>query len=301
MAGLPVGRARYGLMLNELGVIIDDGVTLRLAEDRFLVGTSSAGAERIALWLDEWRQCEWPERQLLIAPLTTSTAVVTVSGPKARAALQAAGTDIDLAADAFPHMTFREGHVAGVPARVVAASFSGERSYEVNVPAGCAEPVWRAIAAASPEAVPVGVEAWLLLRLEKGYMHVGVDTDGTTTPDDVGFDAVARRKGWFVGKRSLSRPENLRADRHQLVGLEAPDGRPLAPGAHLVRPGGRASEGYITSAGLSPTLGGPVAMAMVKGGRARLGETLELVGEGGRQVRIAARTVYDPEGARLDG
>jgi sarcosine oxidase subunit alpha len=198
-------------------------------------------------------------------------------------------------------MTFRDGRVAGVPARVVSASFSGERSYEVNVPAGAAEPVWRAIAAAAPEAVPVGVEAWLLLRLEKGYMHVGVDTDGTTTADDVGFGAVARRKGWFVGKRSLSRLENLRADRHQLVGLEALDGRSLEPGAHLVRPSGRASEGYITSAGLSPTLGRPVAMAMVKEGRTRLGEILELVGEAGRQARIAPRTAYDPEGARLDG
>src|SRR5581483_5174221 len=136
-----------------------------------------------------------------------------------------------------------------------------------------------AIAAAAPQAVPVGVEAWLLLRLEKGFLHVGVDTDGTTTPDDVGFGQVARRKAWFVGKRSLSRPENLRADRHQLVGLEALDGGPLAPGAHLAQPGVQASEGYVTSAGVSPTLGRPVAMAMVKGGRARLGETLELAGE----------------------
>jgi sarcosine oxidase subunit alpha len=183
---------------------------------------------------------------------------------------------------------------------VVSASFSGERSYEVNVAAGRTEELWRAIAAAATDAVPVGVEAWLLLRLEKGYLHVGVDTDGTTAPDDVGVGYVARRNVAFVGKRSLLRPENLRPDRHQLVGLEALDGQPLAPGAHLVRPGGQGSEGYVTSAGLSPTFGRPVAMAMVKGGRARLGETLALAGEG-RAVRIAPRAAYDPEGARLHG
>jgi sarcosine oxidase subunit alpha len=303
MANLPVGRARYGLMLNELGAIIDDGVCLRLAEDRFLVGATSAGAERVASWLDEWRQCEWRELRVLVAPVTTAAGVVTVSGPGARRALEAAETDIDLSEVAFPHMSVRTGRVAGLAARIARVSFTGERSYEVNVAASQTEDLWRALAGGGrqAEATSIGIEAWLLLRLEKGFIHVGIDTDGTTAPDDVGFGHVARRKPDFVGKRSLLRPDNLRVDRHQLVGLESPDGRPMSVGAHLVGTAGGVSEGYVTSSGRSPTLERPVALAMVKGGRARVGETLELVGGGDRQVRIAPRTAYDPQGARLGG
>jgi sarcosine oxidase subunit alpha len=291
-------------MLSELGVIIDDGVALRLDEDRFLVGTSTAGAERIAAWLEEWRQCEWPELRVLVAPMTTALGVVTISGPDARRRLEAAGTDLDLADAAFPHMSVRTGRIAGIDARVARVSFTGERSYEVNVRAASTEALWRVLAGAGGESAPtpVGVEAWLLLRLEKGFLHVGADTDGATAPDDVGFGRVARRKLDFVGKRSLRRPDNLRADRHQLVGLQAMDGRGISAGAHLTRPGGRESEGYVTSAGFSPVLGRTVALAMVKGGRARLGETLSLVGDGpAARVRIAERAAYLPSGERLDG
>ena len=303
MSSLAVGRSRYGLMLNELGVIIDDGVAQRLAEDRFLVGATSSGAERIGAWLEEWRQCEWPDLRVLIAPVTTAWGVVTVSGQMARQVLQAAGTDIDLTGEAFPNQGIRTGRVAGIEGRVARVSFTGERSYEVSVPASRTETLWRALAGGEGEAAstPVGLEAWLLLRLEKGFLHVGADTDGTTTPNDVGFGHVARRKVDFVGKRSLTRSDNVRPDRHQLVGLEALDGRAMAVGAHLVRPGGRDSEGFVTSAGLSPALSRPVALAMVKGGRGRVGETLSLVGEGApASVRVADRTAYDPQGARLD-
>jgi sarcosine oxidase subunit alpha len=304
MSTLAVGRARYGLMLSELGVIVDDGVAVRLADDRFLVGTTAAGAERTAASLEEWRQCEWRDLRVIIAPVTTAWGVVTVSGPKSRQALAAAGCDIDLSGEAFPHMSLRCGQVAGVPARVARVSFTGERSYEINVPASRTEEVWRALAGEGGEiqATPVGIEAWLLLRLEKGFLHVGADTDGATAPDDVGFGHVARRKTDFVGKRSLSRPDNLRPDRHQLVGVETTSGGPIPAGAHLVgQGGGRESEGYITSTGWSPALRRPVAMAMVKAGRARLGATLELVVEGGRQpVRLVERCAYDPQGERLD-
>lgn len=301
MSSLPVGRARYGVMLNELGVIIDDGVALRLAEDRFLVGASSGGAGRIAEWLEEWRQCEWPELRVIVAPMTTAMGVVSVSGPAARRALDAAGADIDLSADAFPHMSVRVGRVAGIPARIARVSFTGELTYEVNVPASRTEELWRALSGGGreAEATPVGVEAWLLLRLEKGFLHVGMDTDGTTAPDDVGMGHVGHRRADFVGKRSLSRPDNRRPDRHQLVGLQSLDGRDMPAGSHLVRPGVGGSEGFITSAGRSATLGRPVALALVKGGRARLGEVLSLAGEGAAtQVRIVERAAYDPQGGR---
>ena len=300
MSTLAVGRARYGLMLNELGVIVDDGVAVRLANERFLVGTTAAGAEWISGWLEEWRQCEWPDLRVIVAPVTTAWGVVTVSGLRSRQTLAAAGTDIDLGGEAFPHMSLRCGRIAGVPARVARVSFTGERSYEVSVAAPHTEAVWRALAG-DGRATPVGIEAWLLLRLEKGYLHVGADTDGATSPQDVDFGHVARRKTDFVGKRSLFRPENLRADRHQLMGLEAEDGRLMPPGAHLVRRGGRGSEGYVTSAGWSPVLRRPVALAMVTAGRARLGEILEIVGEGApRPVRIVERAAYDPQNERLN-
>ncbi|HEX4196256.1 MAG TPA: 2Fe-2S iron-sulfur cluster-binding protein [Caulobacteraceae bacterium] len=296
MSSLAIGRARYGLMLSELGVIVDDGVVLRLAEDHFLVGTTTGGAERIAGWLEEWRQCEWPGLRVLVAPVTTAWGVVTVSGPAARQALQSAGTDIDLSDEAFPHMSVRAGRVAGLPARVARVSFTGEVSYEVNVPTTGAETLWNALAGATgePRPVPVGVEAWLLLRLEKGFLHVGMDTDGTTTPADVGFGHVARRKVDFVGKRSLTRPDNLRPGRHQLVALEALSGAAMAVGAHLTGSDGRGSEGFVTSAGWSPTLARPVALAMVKDGLGRMGERLSLAGEGrAASVRIVERGAYD--------
>ncbi len=304
MSSLPVGRARYGLMLNERGVIIDDGVTARLGATHFLVGTTSGGADLMAAWLEEWRQCEWPGLGVLIAPVTTAWGVVTVAGPRARQLLEAAGGGIDLSGEAFPHMSVRQGRVAGIDARVMRVSFSGELSYEVNVPASRSEDLWRALAGGGreAEATPVGVEAWLLLRLEKGFLLVGADTDGTTAPDDVGFGHVLRRKKDFVGKRSLSRPDNLRPDRPQLVGLEALDGRPMPPGAHLVRAGSQEGLGFVTSAGHSPSLGRPVALALVKAGRSRLGETLDLIGEGApARARLVERAAYDPQGERLDG
>jgi sarcosine oxidase subunit alpha len=305
MSTLKLGRCRYGLMLNELGVIIDDGVTARLDEQRFLVGTTGAGADRIAAWLEEWRQCEWPDLRILIAPVTTAWGVVTLTGPKARDILRAAGTDIELDPAAFPHMSLREGVVADIPARVFRVSFTGEVSYEINVPAGRTSQLWIALqAAGAPLGLePVGIEAWMLLRTEKGYVHVGADTDGSTSPDDIGWGHVLKREKDFVGRRSLTRPENLRPDRLQLVGLEAIGSSEALPiGAHLRAPSlQQGSEGYVTSSGFSPVLGHGVALAMVRGGRGRLGEELKvLTDRGPRAARVIRPGVYDPKGDRLN-
>jgi sarcosine oxidase subunit alpha len=305
MSTLKVGRVRYGLMLNELGVIIDDGVTARLGEQRFLVGTTGSGADRIAGWLEEWRQCEWPDLQVIIAPITTAWGVITLTGPKATEILRAAACDIDLDPAAFPHMSFREGVVDGIRARVFRVSFTGEVSYEINVAAGRTGELWdKIMAAGAPHGLePVGVEAWMLLRTEKGYIHVGADTDGSTSPDDIGWGHVLKREKDFVGRRSLTRPDNVRPDRFQLVGLEVVGSDEALPvGVHVrgrtVRSG---SEGYVTSAGFSPVLGRGVALGMVRGGRARMGEELEVLSEGGpRKARIIRPGVYDPEGARLN-
>jgi sarcosine oxidase subunit alpha len=307
MSNLKVGRARYGLMLNDHGVILDDGVTARLAEDRFLVGTTGAGASRIAEWLEEWLQCEWPQLRVLTAPVTTAWGVATLSGPKARQILRAVGSDIDLAAESFPHMAFREGRVADIPARVFRVSYTGDLSFEINVPADRTEELWnRLMAVGAPSGLePVGLDAWMLLRTEKGYLHLGGDTDGTTNALDVGWGHILKRKTDFIGRRSLIRREDQRGDRFQFVGLEPDDlTRPLPVGAHLRTPGevmNGPTEGYVTSSGFSPHLARAVSLGMVRGGRSRLGERVQVVTEQGlRYAKIASPGVFDPSGARLN-
>jgi sarcosine oxidase subunit alpha len=305
MSSLAVGRLRYGLMLSESGVVIDDGVAARLAEERFLVGTTSGGATRIAGALEEWLQCEWTELRVLVAPVTTSWAVLTLSGPEARAVLVAAGVDFPIGAAEFPHMSFREGKVAGAEARVFRVSYTGEASFEINVRPTRAAEVWQRLmeAGAAHGIAPVGVEAWLLLRTEKGYLHVGGDTDGTTVPADIGWEHVLRRERDFVGRRSLTRPENLRHDRHQFIGLEPLDGGELPAGAHLraarLHTG---SEGYITSSGYSPNLRRWVGLGMLRRGRARHGEILQVcAGRRRFRARVTPPGSYDPAGERLRG
>jgi sarcosine oxidase subunit alpha len=298
------GRVRYGLMLNENGVIIDDGTVARLGPSRFLVTTTSGGASRIANWLEEWRQCEWPDLNVFVSPVTTQWATIAVAGPRARDLLKRCGSDIALDGKSLPHMSLAEGKFAGVTTRLYRVSFSGELGYEINVPARYGAALWRELLRAGSDlgVTPYGVETVLLLRLEKGFLHVGVDTDGTTAPDDIGWGAIAaRKKGDFIGKRSLRRPDNLRADRLQLVGLTADDAAMLVPGAHI-RLGGtlEGSDGWVTSAAMSPTLGRPIALALLRGGRRWQGERLT-VHDLDRQCAaiVVDPRFYDPEGARL--
>lgn len=308
MLTLGVGKARYGLMLDEYGIVKDDGVLSRLGPDRYLVGTTSAGANAIAFWLEEWRQCEWPDLNLQIAPVTAQWAVMTVTGPRARDLLTTFATPIDLSAAACPHMSVREGVFVGVAARIQRVSFTGESSFEVSVPARYGDTLWRELMNRGREfaIAPYGIEALMVMRIEKGYLHVGGDTDGTTMPQDVGFaEIMAKKRADFVGKRSTMLPVGRDA-RRQFVGLEVVDGGGALPiGAHVVDPSEsaerRRSHGWVTSTCLSPTLGRPVALAMVENGRARLGETVTLVSTAGkRSARIAAPCAFDPEGARLN-
>lgn len=306
---LKVGRCRYGLMLSEHGIIYDDGVFAKIAEDHYLVGTTSGHAAPIADMLQEWLQCEWTDLQVLVENVTTGWAVMNVAGPKARAILEAIGTDIDLSREAFPHMTYREGQVGGVPARIQRVSFSGELSYEVSVPWNYGRALWDAMmqAGAPHGIVPFGVEALMALRIEKGFLHVGSDTDGTTMPQDVGFGgAVAKKPDDFIGRRSTMTPEGLRVDRRQLVGLETLDaGGAFACGAHIVdekTKGIGATQGWVTSSVQSPTLGRPLAMALIERGTARIGETVQVWDLGkGRPARIVDPRFYDPAGEKLDG
>ncbi len=304
VAKLNEGRVRYGLMLNENGVIIDDGTVARLNRNHFLVTTTSGGAGRIGQWLEEWRQCEWPDLNVFVSPVTTQWTTVAVAGPRARDLLARFASDIAIDAKSLPHMSLADGRFAGAPARLYRVSFSGELGYEINVPARHGAALWRELLSAGADlgVTPYGVETALLLRLEKGFLHVGVDTDGTTAPADIGWGEVAARKrGDFIGKRSLRRPDNLRPDRLQLVGLAADDARILVPGAHLRLNGTtEGSDGWVTSAAMSPALGRPIALALLCGGRARQREQLTVHDLDRRcPATVVDPRFFDPEGVRL--
>jgi sarcosine oxidase subunit alpha len=308
MSTLPVGGARYGLLLNENGVIVDDGIVARLAPCHFWVNTTSGGAERIALAFEEWLQCEYVNHRVLVTNVTSAWGNVTVSGPRAWALLEAAGFDAALAPQAMPHMTLRETMHAGTRLRVLRASFNGELGYEINGPAlktgALLERLWAH--GQNLGVVPYGVEALMIMRTEKGYLHVGGDTDGTTLPGDVGMDrGIAKKAANFVGRRSLLRPAALDAHRMQLVGLVPVDRRTRLPvGAHAVAPPGPPGpiEGFVTSSHESPNVGHPVALAMLQRGRSRLGERITVHHLGTAiAAEVVATPFFDPEGERLHG
>jgi sarcosine oxidase subunit alpha len=307
---LEVGRCRYGLMLRDDGMIFDDGVTTRLAPDRFHMTTTTGGAARVLAWLEEWLQTEWPDLRVYCTSVTEQWAVIALQGPASRALLADVTTGIDLGPDAFPHLAMREASVAGVPARIFRISFTGEMGYEVNVPASYGLAVWKALWNAGQKhgVVAYGTEAMHVMRAEKGYIIVGQETDGTVTPFDLSMQwIVSKQKPDFIGKRGLARADMQRPDRKQLVGLltESPK-TVLDEGAQIVeRPGGTPPVpmlGHVTSSYFSPALDRSIALALVKGGQARTGETVYVPTQQGRiAARIVAPVFVDPDGARLNG
>jgi sarcosine oxidase, subunit alpha len=309
MSTLATGQARYGVLLNENGTLVDDGIVARLGPEHFWVNTTSAGVERTAAAFEEWLQCEFTELQVLVTPVTSRWANVTVAGPRAWEWLARAGFDAALAPAAMKHMTLRESALGSIPLRVLRASFSGELGYEVNLPAeeaaGVLERLWAQADAVG--GVLYGIEALQVLRVEKGFIHIGTDTDGTTLPGDVGLArGIERKAANFVGRRSLTRPAAVDPERQQLVGLTPVDGRTLLPvGAQIAQaqaPAPAPIQGRVTSSFMSPELGYPVALGLLARGRERLGEQLRVYHLG---AEIAARVVrlpfVDSQGARVHG
>jgi sarcosine oxidase, subunit alpha len=298
-------------MLGVDGMVLDDGVAMRLGDDRFLFTTTTGGAARVLDHCEEWLQTEWPQLRAYCTSVTEQWATVAVAGPRARVVLAALGTDIDLSVEAFPWMTFREGKVAGIPARVARVSFSGELAFEVNVAGWHGLPLWEAAmeAGRAEGLTPYGTETMHVLRAEKGYVIVGQDTDGTVTPHDLGMSwIVSTKKGDFVGRRSLRRPDTARRDRRHLVGLLPDDPQTLLPeGAQLVaEEDGRALPvamvGHVTSSYRSPSLGRTFALGLVDGGRELTGRTLYApLPEGTIAATVTAPVFYDPQGTRRDG
>jgi sarcosine oxidase, subunit alpha len=307
MSTLAIGQARYGLLLNEQGTVVDDGIVARLSQQHYWINTTTAGAERTAAAFEEWLQCEFVDLKALVTPVTSRWANVTVAGPQAWQWLASCGFDAALAPGAMKHMTLRESIWEGVPLRVLRASFSGELGYEVNLPVDCAEALFARLweRAHDSGAVLYGIEALQVMRIEKGYFHIGTDTDGTTLPADVGFArGIERKVAPFVGRRSLSRPAARDPQRPQLVGLKPLDRRTLlAVGAQVApRPAPALSEGRVTSSCWSPELGCPVALALLNGGLGRTGERVRVHHLGAITEAVVVKTPFvDPAGVRVHG
>ncbi|MFI6926807.1 2Fe-2S iron-sulfur cluster-binding protein [Nonomuraea spiralis] len=295
---LAVGACRYGLMCRTDGMVFDDGTTTRLAEDRYLMTTTTGNAAAVLDWLEEWRQTEWPGLDVSFTSVTDHWATVAVAGPEARRVLAAVAPGaLDLA-----FMRYAETDVLGVPGRVFRISFSGELAYEVNVPWPYGRALWEAVLELG--AVPYGTEAMHVLRAEKGFAIVGQETDGTVTPHDLGMSwIVSARKPDFVGRRSHARPDTAREGRKRLVGLLADDpATTIEEGAQLVRgePGVAPMLGHVTSGYASAALGRTFALAMVRD--AVPGDRLTAVsGTAAHGVTVVEPVLYDPDNARRDG
>ncbi|MEU3851084.1 sarcosine oxidase subunit alpha family protein [Streptomyces sp. NPDC029554] len=309
---LKPGTARYGVMCRPDGMIFDDGVTLRLDDNRYFMTTTTGNAAAVLDWLDEWLQTEWPHLDVYCTSVTEQWATIAVVGPRSRQVLAPLAPELDLSPEAFPLMAFRETTLAGgIPARVCRISFSGELAYEINVSAWYGQAVWERVhAAGQPYAItPYGTETMHVLRAEKGYIIVGQDTDGTVTPQDAGMSWVVSQRKEFIGRRSFSRADTARPDRKQLVGLLPADRATRLPeGTQLVAPDVCLETvpvpmlGHVTSSYHSPALGRPFALALVAGGRSRIGETLLApVGEDLVPVEVTDCVLYDPEGTKRDG
>jgi sarcosine oxidase subunit alpha len=303
-SGLEIGAVRYGVMTNEEGVILDDGITARLSEDWFYMTTTSSGAARVFEWIQWWLGSGF-DLDVHAVGGTDLHAAMNLTGPLSRHVLSKVVAGVDLGKGAFPYMRVRQGKVAGVPALLLRIGFTGELGYEIHVPSGFGLHVWEALLAAGAEydIRPFGVEAQRILRLEKGHIIVGQDTDGLTHPLEAGMEwAVDFRKDDFVGRPSLLRLQEREATQ-ALVGFTMADDVPPAEGTQVVRPGegpiGLEIIGRVTSARFSPTLGKVIGLGWLPGDMSAVGSEILIRSKGRlREARVAEIPFYDPGGER---
>jgi sarcosine oxidase subunit alpha len=308
-AKLPVGRARYGVMLRDDGIVFDDGTTTRLAEHRFFMTTSTAKAADVLSRLEFLLDTAWPELRVAVTSVSDEWAAMSIAGPKSRDVLSAAFPDLDISSEALPHMGLLESAWEGKPLRMLRLSYSGERAYEIYVGASAGERLWtRLLTAGEPFGLkPYGVEALGALRVEKGHV-AGPEIDGRTTLDDLGLGRMAGKRTGFVGDVLRRRPAFQAADRQRLVGLECVErGKRLRGGAILFTPGEKHvghGHGRITSVTFSPELGRYVGLALLAGDIAVEGTEVVAVYPMKAETvraRIVSPVFLDPEGKRLHG
>jgi glycine cleavage system aminomethyltransferase T/NADPH-dependent 2,4-dienoyl-CoA reductase/sulfur reductase-like enzyme len=300
---LGIGRGRYTFMLREDGMVADDGTVWRLGENRFLLTSSTGGADRMDAHLAYVHRILAPRMRVAIINVQEHWAGLAIAGPQARGIVAAL-----VASDVPRHMGAMPVTVAGVAGWLLAASYSGERAFELYLPGDRIGPAWQALKAATLAAggALYGLEALELLRIEKGHIVVGAEASGRTTPHDLGL-ARMLRPGGYVGCTALDRPALQCSDRQALVGLAAdsaiPEGAMLvsAKGAVLVAPEDSAPQGHVTSAGSRVLEAGGIALALLEGGMARLGEQL-IASSPTRNlavpVRVVAPMFHDADGAR---
>ena len=308
---LAPGSCRYGLMCNEKGMIIDDGVSTCINDNHFIMTTTTGGAASVYSALEMWLQTEWSDLDVHLNSITDQYSTVAVVGPNARKLMKLLCQDVDFERENFKFMQWRPGVVCGVDARIMRISFSGELAYEINVEANYGRYIWDQVAIAGEKwnITPYGTESMHVLRAEKGYIIVGQDTDGSMTPMDVNMSWIlAKDKPFsYVGRRSFSISALCAEDRFQLVGLLTKDSSTVLPeGAHVIDNKGK-SIGYVTSSYFSPILDRSIAMAQIQGGLAKMDETVlvKIVQkkQGLKEIpcEISSSVFYDIEGEKVDG
>ncbi|WP_163271259.1 sarcosine oxidase subunit alpha family protein [Chelativorans alearense] len=306
---LAVGKARYGLMLREDGIALDDGTTWRLGEHDFLMTTTTANAGKVMQHLEYYLDVVWPDLKVHLASVTDQWAGAAVAGPNARKVLEACVTETAVDNEALPFMGIVHGGIAGAPVMICRLSFSGELAYEVYCGAGHGTHVWEALMEAGEAfgITPYGMEALGTLRIEKGHV-TGAEIDGRTTARDLYLDWMLSKKKPFIGSALMDREGLIDTNRIRLVGVVSLDGRPLGGGAHIVEKGSLEelgeSIGHITAFCYSPALSKYIGLALVKGGKARHG-TRAFVSDALRKrfgpVEIVSHHFFDPEGSRMHG
>ncbi|MDH7971963.1 2Fe-2S iron-sulfur cluster-binding protein [Sphingomonas sp. AR_OL41] len=297
IARLAVGRGRYTFMLREDGMVMDDGTVWRLGEQRYLLTSSTGGADRMEAHLGYARRVLAPQLRVSVVAQQEHYAGIALAGPQARDILTRL-----TGAEPPAHMGLAEARIAGVPVLILAASYSGERAFEVYASGDAALPVWDALDGATRDrgGCPYGLEALEYLRIEKGHIVIGAEADGRTTPHDLRLERMLRKGGGYIGAAGLTRPALAAAGRLQLVGLTASGGA-IPEGAMLVASHGQPVEGHVTSAARQVLGEGSIALALLAGGRTRGGETLLATSPTrGQQVAVTVTepVFYDAEGAR---
>jgi heterotetrameric sarcosine oxidase alpha subunit len=306
---LEIGKARYGLMLREDGIVFDDGTTSRLADDHFFMTTTTANAARVMSHMEFCHQALWPELDVQYVSVTEQWAQMAVAGPKARATLQKIVDDIALNDETFPYLGAREISVlGGIPSRLFRISFSGEHAYELSVPADYGNMIARALMKAGEEfgITPYGVEALSVMRIEKGHV-AGGELNGTTTAADLGLGRMMSTKKDYIGRMMAGREGLMRKDREQVVGIRPVDKSDrLRAGSHLLTRGTAPSlendQGYVTSVAYSPMLEMWLGLALLKRGRERHGEIVNVF-DGLRNIHMSGEICdpvhYDRENRKL--
>ena len=278
---LEIGKCRYGLMLNEDGMVYDDGVTTRLDENHYIMTTTTGGAANVLSKLEDYLQTEWPELDVYLTSVTDHYATISICGPNSKKIIAKVIPDLELSDKEFPHMSFKNALINNIKCRVMRISFTGEHSYEINIQSNYGKSLWEKCFEAGKEfnITPYGTETMHLLRAEKGFIITGQDTDGTMTPVDLQMDWIISRKKYdFIGKRSLYRSDTIREDRKQLVGLLTEDpNEVLEEGAQIIAETNKKPVemlGHVTSSYFSPNLNKSIALAVVKSGKKLKGKKM---------------------------